>query len=267
MKKLSILTLSILIFGVTSLIYSNDIVTVYTSPSPPLAFESDNGELIGYSVDIVNELMERVGNQSEIKVAPWARGYDHFLNDPNTAIFTASRNAARENIANWIIQLTTRRSVLYGKTGTSLNISSLEEAKRYKIGIMRNGNRQKYLEERGFTNMEPSTTEAQNLQKLLAGRVDLVFLSSLEAASNLQQIGHTYDDIVPIYTVFENDSWLMISQSGTPMRTVRKWQQAAEAMKTDGTYNQIAQKWVRYIKETYGVDTEVQDNVLMFFTE
>ncbi len=267
-KKLTIILLLTFAFGFLGAVYGNDNVTVYTNRSPPTTLIKEDGSgLTGFSVEVVQELKKRVGNTSKIHLVPWVRGYKNVKSKPNQAIFTGSRNAARENIHHWIIHLTTRRSVFYAKKGSNLTISSIEDAKKYRIGVLREGNREKYLKTRGFNRLQSINSEEQNIKKLFANRIELIFQSAIEAASNLKKINRKFDEIEPKFTVFQNDSYLMMSKNGTPMETVQRWQKAAKKMKSDGTFKKIAEKWVDYIRNTYGVKTVVKNNVLFFWKD
>ena len=248
-------------------------VQLYTSESPPTEFYDEKKELDGFSVDVARELQRRVGNSKPIKLLPWKRAYQYGLESPNVGLFTASRNKEREDKFHWIIHLTTRKSAFYAhKDKDDLNQSkfqnaSLEEFKSaYTIGVVREGNREKYLIDHGYTNFESVNTEVINIKKLLRGRIDLVFLSSIEASSLLKNFGLSSNTIVPIFTVYQNDSYIMISKS-TPLATVEKWQRVAEEMKNDGTFEKIVKKWQNYLFNTYHLETEYRNRALCFFKD
>ncbi len=258
---------TVLVFSLVLLSYADN-VKLYTSFSPPLAFEDNSGKKTGFSFEVAEELQRRVGNTIEIRVLPWARAYKYCLEDSNVSLFTASRNKDRENKFHWIMHLTTRRSAFFAKKGSPLVITSMEDAKKVKaIGVVRNGNRYKYLVARGFFNFQIVNREKQNVRKLLAGRIDLIFQSSIEAASNLKQSGETFDKVESKYTVFQNDSYIMMSKNGTPMSTVKKWQAAARNMKKDGTFGKIAEKWIKYMYDNYGLKTQHRNGALYFWKD
>lgn len=262
-----IIALAIIGLAVSSRIYADDI-RIYCDEAPPTNFRADDGTVTGFTTDIVREIQKRVGNSSEIKIYPWKRAYVTALKEPGIVLFTASRNPDREDKFHWITPVTARRSVLWGKAGSPLKISTLEDARRVKsIGVMRSGNREKYLQLRGFTNLEPVTEEGQNLKKLIAGRVDLIFLSPIEAATLAVINGISFSEIEPRFTVYSNDSYIMMSKNGTSAETVRMWKDAAQQIKDDGTFKKIGEKWVKHIRNTYGAEAEVRDNILFFWKE
>ncbi|NJN47058.1 MAG: transporter substrate-binding domain-containing protein [Candidatus Competibacteraceae bacterium] len=74
-------------------------LTLLTEELPPLNFTQD-GKLMGFSVDVVREIQRRVGNTDSIEVVPWARGYKAALERPNTVLFSTARTQEREPFFN-----------------------------------------------------------------------------------------------------------------------------------------------------------------------
>ena len=69
---------------------------------PPAQFRDVEGNLTGYTVELVREIQKRVGNQDEIKMVPWARGYEMIQKYPDVVLFQMSRSAEREKMFNWV---------------------------------------------------------------------------------------------------------------------------------------------------------------------
>ncbi len=158
--------------------------------------------------------------------------------------------------------------MFWAKAGSSLNINSMEDAKKVRgIGVLRNGNREEYLKIRGFTNLDVVEDEWQNLKKLVAGRLDLVFMSELEAAALTKITGISLDKIEPKYTVYSNESYAVMSKPGTPPETVKRWKRAGQQMKDDGSFKKIGEKWVKRIYHDYGLQTEARDEALYFWKD
>ena len=252
---------------ISNLAYADEL-RIFCNEEPPTNFKSVDGHATGFTTDIVREIQKRVGNSSEIKIFPWKRIYTMALSEPNIVFFTVSRNPDREERFHWITQVTTRRSEFFGLAGSPLKIRSMDDARQAeKIGVMRGGNREKYLRDRGFTNLESVGDEGQNLRKLLSGRIDLIFMSTLEAATLANKASIPFNKLESKFTVYSNDSYIAMSKSGTPAQTVESWKDAAKKIKDDGTFGKIGEKWVTYIRNNYGVDTEIRDNVLFFWKD
>ena len=247
--------------------YGGDL-RIYCPEGPPTNYTAEDGSVTGFTTDIVREIQKRVGDDSEIETYPWKRAYGIALSEPNVVLFTASRNADRDSKFHWVTQVTTRRSVFFSKADSPLKIYKMEDAKLVtSIGVLRGGNRAKFLTRNNFANIAPVNQKGQNIRKLLAGRVDLIFMSTLEAASEAKLCGVPFDKIEPRYTVFTNDSYIVMSKNGTPVETAIRWIKAARQLKDDGTFRKISEKWIRHIRKTYAIETEVKDNVLVFWKD
>ena len=61
-------------------------LTVLTEDLPPLNY-IDNGVLVGPSVEIVREIIKRLGTKEQIQVYPWARAYKMALEEKNIVLF------------------------------------------------------------------------------------------------------------------------------------------------------------------------------------
>ncbi len=262
---ITVIVMAFILLAANRLSYAENI-RIFCNEEPPTNYSAADGTVTGFTTEIVREIQKRVGNSSHIIIYPWKRAYKIALKEPGIVLFTASRNPDREDRFHWIIQVTTRRSVLWSKAASPLRICSLDDARRVKsIGVLRGGNREKYLRLRGFTNLEPASEEGQNLKKLLAGRIDLIFLSTIEVATLAKINGISFSGIEPKFTVYSNDSYIMMSKNGTSSETVKMWKNAAQQIKSDGTFNKIGEKWVKHIRDTFGVETEVRDNILYFW--
>ena len=255
------------LLALNSWAYGQEVSIFCDGGSAPTEYLDDNGELTGFSVDVVRELQKRVGHTGDIELVPWIRAYREALYRPNIVLFTASRNAEREEKFHWITQLTRREPTFFSTADRSLSIASLDDAKTLSgIGVVRGGNRERYLQQLDFNNLDSAATEGQNLKKLLSGRIDLVFMSPVELAANAREEGMSPKDFKAVLPVYSNDSYIIMSKNGTSAETIEKWKSAARAIKEDGTFANIAQKWIRKIASDYDLETEVRDNALFFGT-
>jgi polar amino acid transport system substrate-binding protein len=59
-------------------------LALYCEDDRPLQFVGSDGKLTGFTIEIVQEIQKRLGNNDPIQVVPWARGIDKIDNNPNT---------------------------------------------------------------------------------------------------------------------------------------------------------------------------------------
>ncbi|MBT8004712.1 MAG: transporter substrate-binding domain-containing protein, partial [Rhodospirillales bacterium] len=145
-------------------------------------------EIKGPSVDIVRAVKDRLGIDSKIKVYPWAQGYKYLETRRNTVLFSTTRSRKREKLFKWVGPLAEKKIGIFARRDRSIKIRTLKDTKRYLIGVQRNGHGMQYLQDRGFTNFDESTTALANLRKLMAGRIDLWFASNATLAGNSKRL-------------------------------------------------------------------------------
>ncbi len=247
---------------------SAEALKIMTSEEPPLNFTDEQGELTGFSMDIAREIQRRVGNSDHINIYPWARVYNTALKEPNVVAFTMARTEEREDKFQWITLVSRNAWVLFARKGSGISVSSLDDAKTVKsIGVIRDGVHEQLLRSYGFQNLEPVTGWEQNLRKLMVGRVSLIFYAVAGAVKTCRTIGVDFEkELETVYAVKTPGAYIVMSQK-TSLSTVEKWQQAAQQMKEDGTFDRIMQKWIGYLYTHDGLETHLKDGGLNLWKE
>ena len=133
--------------------------------------------------------------------------------------------------------------MLYARNGTGLTISNLEEAKAAgKIWVVENDTRQQYLVQRNFTNIATCDMDGACLANLMAGKSDLWLGTTANTPEILKKAGIDPIAITPVYSLGEGTAYIAFSND-TPDSVVASWQGALDAMKADGTFTTIQQKY------------------------
>ena len=258
----------IVMFWAMSVSTYADELQIWTLSEPPGNFVNDNGEITGLSVDYVREIQQRIGNTDEIEMIPWIRIYQTALREPNIVFFSVARTPEREDKFHWIALVMRKPWALYRKKGSALQIKSLEDAKKVKsIGVMRGDIRADWLRQQGFTNLDETADHEQNIEKLIRGRVDLIFYSPHGAAHICRKLGIDFNELEPVLFPHASLSHIAMSKNATPLETVKLWQETAQQIKDDGTFKQLAEKWAKYTREKAGIEAEVKDGALNFWKE
>lgn len=141
------------------------------------------GRVAGPATEVVRAALARAGfEEARIDLYPWARAYEMALSQPNVLIFLIARTPEREHRFKWVAELMKMQYHLYKRASrTDIQVASLEAARRYSIGVIRDDVRQQYLKRKGFEHLVESAGNDENFRQLLAGRVDLVALAQSDA--------------------------------------------------------------------------------------
>ncbi|MBW2604146.1 MAG: ABC transporter substrate-binding protein [Deltaproteobacteria bacterium] len=218
-------------------------LTIITEESPPLSFKKENN-LTGSSVEVVREILRRLNQPDNIKMLPWARGYNLLKTQPNVALFSTARTKERESMFHWVGPLYISRNGFYAKRGSGIPINSLEDAK--KVGVIatyKDDSREQMLEALGFANLDSSNSPASNLKKLLSGRVDLWIYDNIGMPSVAKQVGIDAMELEFAFLVDEMGLYIAFSK-GTSKKIAEKWQETLNDMKRDGIFGKISRKWL-----------------------
>ena len=233
-----------LLVGMTmALSVSAQSLMILCENDPPVQFRDANGNLTGYTVELVREIQRRVGNQDEIKMLPWARAYDMIQKYPNVVLFQMSRSAEREKLFNWVGPVQEHIYGLYAKADSKITLSSLEEAKKVRsIGVYRGDIRHQILAEAGFTNLVVANENSANIAQLMRGRVDLITLASTTYDREVSSAGFSPSDLKLVLPFHTSRNYLAMSKE-MPPKVVESWNAALEAMRKDGSIDKLIGKY------------------------
>ena len=210
---------------------------------PPAQFRDVEGNLTGYTVELVREIQKRVGNQDEIKMVPWARGYEMIQKYPDVVLFQMSRSAEREKMFNWVGPVQELIYGFYSRADSKIALSSLEEAKKVRsIGVYRGDIRHQMLTEAGFANLVVSNENSVNIVQLMRGRIDLITAASTSYAREAISAGFKPSDLKLVLAFHTSQNYLAMSKK-MPKEVVDSWAIALESMRKDGSVEKLMSKY------------------------
>lgn len=218
-------------------------VTVMTENYPPFNYTNSNGQLTGFSTEIIMEIQKRLGYGNPPEELPWSRGYALVQKKPNHALYSMTRNEAREKLFKWVGPLVPNKSVLWGLADKEYNIKSIEDAKQYTIGTYKDDADEIMLKEMGGFKTQSVVKDELNLKKLLAGKIDLWIGGDPSNFIKAKEAG-VADKIKRVFIVSETQMYLAFNPE-TPDEEVAKWQATLDQLKEGGFYQKV---WDKYFK-------------------
>lgn len=243
MKKSIISIFLVMLFS--SIVFSaKPPLTIYTEDnSAPLNFV-EKGQLRGLSVEVVYEIMKRLGVSYKIEVVPWARGYDKLESTPNVMLFSTTLTNQRRKLFQWVGPVARIKWAFYAKKDSNIQINNLQDAKNIgRIGTYRDDAREQFLKKEGFTNLESVNSNVLNVRKLMRNRIDLMASSNVGISKTAIDAGYSRQDLREVFVIKTADLYLAFS-SETPKSTVREWNKAFLSMINDGTFAAIYKRWM-----------------------
>lgn len=239
--KLTIYVFLVVLF-LTNVVFAQELMVI-TEEYPPISFKKE-GVITGSSAEVVREILRRLKQPDNIRMLPWARGYNLLKTKANVALFSTVRTQERESQFHWVGPLCVSRNGFYAKKGSGIQINSLEDAKRVgTIATYKEDSREQMLKAWGFTNLDNSNSSTSNLKKLLSGRVDLWVYDNLGMPGVAEQVGVDTIELDFVFPIDEVSLYIAFSK-GTSKKIVAKWQETLDDMKRDGVFRKVSRKWI-----------------------
>lgn len=215
---------------------------LYTEDSPPSSYKKNN-QLTGLSVEIVQEILRRIGRTDAISMVPWARGYELALADSNTALFSTTRVPDRESLFWWVGPLYRQQWGFYGWKGSGIKVADFEAARKVaRIGTYFKDAKMQYLKALGFNNLVPTNQNINNVKHLEEANIDLWVSSDFNMPFLAKEADVSPDQLELIYPLRTVDNYIAFSKKTSP-HVIRLWHLVLDEMKSDGTYQEICNRY------------------------
>lgn len=217
---------------------------IMTEEYPPYNYTDGDGELTGFSTEVVQELCRRLGHHEKIEVLPWSRAY-HILEITNrTLLFSMARTDMRENQFRWVGPLAHYDVVCFALKSRGISLSSENDMKRLNsIGSGLNTSTSQELAAKGFTNLDLVADSNLNVRKLMSGRISVWLSGRLSGIYRMRQQGFDPSRVEAVY-VYRQEPLYIAFNKDTPEFVIDRWQNELDEMKADGTYQEILSKYL-----------------------
>jgi polar amino acid transport system substrate-binding protein len=207
----------------------------------PYSFSDGKGSK-GVMYEVVQEIARRVGQNNFIEFVPWARAQTIAKTQPNVGILPLARVPERESDYVWLLEILHDPYVFFAKKDTQFDISILEAVKNLRIGTFGGSLAEVLLQKKGFKNFKSVTTDLQNVLMLKANRID-VWVAPLSFKNRYKEKGGLGEDDLRVgATLIYLKEYLGASKNLDAV-TIKKWRDAFQEMKKDGTYAALMKKY------------------------
>ncbi len=227
---------------------AGDNLLVLTEENPPLNYSQD-GSVTGCVTEIVQHLLIATGNGSTpIEVFPWARAYKVAQERDNILLYTTARTKARETLFKWVGPVGERDMWIWKlRERTDIQVTSLDDAKRYSFSIVPKSAVELYLSAHGFSEkqLDYMPHDTQTMTTFLLGRNDFVLKTRLGMAYSLRSLGKSAELVEPVLKLPSDGDYYLAFSRTTPDAVVARFQRALDEFKASGGYEEIYARWTR----------------------
>lgn len=212
-----------------------------TEDFPPLNY-LQNGKLVGPSVEIVQAIKNSLGVNNSIEVFPWKRSYKMALDNPNTCVFSTTRTKARENQFKWVGPLAEKRYVFYALKKSHIKINSIDDAKKYLVGVQLGGASADFLKDNNFKQLDFAVKPLVSLKKLIHGRIQLWYTSTTTPIVLGQQNKISTSELEEVFTVKSSQLYIAFNNK-TSDSVIKEWENAFNKLYKQGEIKSIFGKY------------------------
>lgn len=257
--------LVLLLWPVLALAADTPALQVLAVEEPPLSYVDADGKPVGYAIDVLRAIQQRVGTSTPLAIEPESRVYASGLRLPNVVMLSFSRTPEREASFHWLARIARKPWVFYARDGDARTMRSLNELRLVPaIGVITGDVREQWLQALGLRNLVRAANHEQAIRQLQAGRVDVLF-DEPQAIAYYCRAGRCGGKPPrPVWAARASDVYILMSKRGTDPALARAWQAAADAVVADGTLARIAHQWSASTAQDFGMRSTVRGGVLDF---
>ena len=170
---------------------------------------------------------------------PWSRIYNFTLKKSNYGLFSTTLTDERKPLFKWVGPLVSNDWIVWKKAGSKIEINSLEDLKKYRVGGYKGDAVALYLQSQNITVIEVQQ-DKRNAQKLEKGSIDL-WATGRYAAPYLASVV-AMPTPVEEFSIRSVDMYLALNINASETM-VTKLQSALDSMKKDGSYNMLQERY------------------------
>lgn len=215
-----------------------------TEEFPPLSL-TENDELTGHAVELVRALRSETGTRGAIEIMEWSEAYRDAQHGSNTVLFSTVLTPERKEHFQWVGPTAVLHTGLYALADSDIAINTLDQARdAASIATVTDYYSDQLLAAEGdFDNVVRFADELEATRALLDGRVELMVADNTSLPEVLEQLDSDISAVRRVFAVSTDLTYLAFSPD-IPADTVERWQEALDAMKSDGRFADLYQRWL-----------------------
>ncbi len=208
----------------------------------------ENNQLTGMATEIVQAIMALTGDHFEVVVLPSMRATQTLQTRPKTILYSMFRTPQREPLYKWVGPIVEESIHPWQLAHGHPPVYSLEQLQQAEQLTTRHaGLVPDRLRAMGFTNLDPSAGESEQLYRmLLAGRTDFIIGdtdSGVAYYSRQLSIGRGFLRQIPI-EIYRASLYIAFSRDSDD-ETVQAWARALAQLRYSGELERIQRRYER----------------------
>ncbi|VXC80311.1 Polar amino acid transport system substrate-binding protein [Pseudomonas sp. 8Z] len=200
-----------------------------------------DGKVAGPATAVVEATLKEAGLEYQLSLYPWARAYDLAQQQPNVLIYLIARTPEREAQFKWVGEVIDYQFSFYKmRSRQDIQVNSIEDAKRYLIGVVRDDVRHSYLMSKGFTKLALASQNLDSMRRLVNGQIELLPLIEADARRLSVEVGKQFSDLERVATLEVGSGGLYLAYSlATDDAIVERTRQAFARIRDSGQLQRL----------------------------
>jgi len=228
-----------------------DDISYCTEDYPPYNF-SENGVPSGFATEILLKMFEKLNLKKTIKdirILPWARGYNDVQKKSNVCLFTMTKTPERvkEHGFRWVGPIISTGSVLFAKKNKKIKVSSIEDIKKYRVCAIRDDVAEQLIVKQGYpmNNVDRTANPVSIIKKILKDRCSLWAYGKIAGQWVLSKNDFNTDEFEIVHQLSENQFLYYAFNKQTPDSVIEPLQKSFDELKAEGVVDQIISKYLK----------------------
>ena len=202
---------------------------------------AQNENIEGIAVDILRETFKRADIPYSMTLRfPWERIYHLALENPGYGVFVTARVPERETLFKWVGPIGPDDWVLLARGDSPITLTSLEQARQYRVGAYNGDAIALSLEKQGLAPVIV-LRDQDNARKLQAGQIDLWATGAPAGQFLARQVG--FSGFKTVLRFNQAELFLALNKD-VPDEVVNKLQKALDQLKAEGVVEKIRAKYL-----------------------
>ena len=226
---------------------SNPSIVLLTENFPPYNMAKNgknfaqNDNIEGIAVDILRETFKRADISYSMTLRfPWERIYHLALENPGYGVFVTARVPEREKLFKWVGPIGPDDWVLLARGDSPITLTSLEQARQYRVGAYKGDAIALSLEKQGLAPVIV-LRDQDNARKLQAGQIDLWATGAPAGQFLARQVGISW--FKTVLRFHQAELYLALNKD-VPDELVSKLQKALDQLRAEGVLQKISAKYL-----------------------
>ena len=224
----------------TSLVVLTENYPPYNMAKNGKNFAQDQN-LEGIAVDVLRATFARAGIPYSMTLRfPWERIYNLALEKPGFGVFVTARVPEREALFKWVGPIGPDDWVLLARADSPISLTSLEQARPYRIGAYKEDVIALDLQKKGL-NPVIVLRDQDNARRLQAGKIDLWATGDPAGRFLARQVG--ISGFKTVLRFHQAELYLALNKE-VPDAVVAKLQHALDERQAEGVVEKIRAKYL-----------------------